>query len=161
MVSPRSCPDHGQPVAGRSLKSLTLSWVAVGTPVASAQGMTPGRTILLVESDTRCGRALALLLRRNGHRVRFVRTARAAAAAAEREAFDLAVVDLLLPGGGHDLGRRLSRRVPRLYLSVGARLLPEEIVEMALGFPVLRKATVPKLVGARANDAGRSGKSKV
>ena len=81
-------------------------------------------------------------------------------AAAERQAYDLAVVDLLLPGGGHDLGRRLSRRVPRLYLSVGARLLPEEIVEMALGFPVLRKASVPELVGAEAEGGGRSRRSK-
>jgi hypothetical protein len=119
-----------------------------------------GHTILLVESDARCGLALARLLRRRGHRVRLVRTARAAAAAVEREAFDLAVVDLLLPGGGHDLGRRLSRRVPRLYLSVGARLLPEEIVELALGFPVLRKVSVPELVGGRTNGTGRSGRSK-
>ncbi len=117
--------------------------------VALPAGMTPPRTVLLVESDVRCGQALARLLRRNGHRVRLVRTARAAAAAVEREAFDLAVVDLVLPGGGVDLGRTLSRRVPRLYLSVGPRLLPEEIVEMALGFPVLRKASVPDFVGGR------------
>jgi CheY-like chemotaxis protein len=107
----------------------------------------PARAILLVESDTECGRALARLLRRNGHRVRLTRTARAARAAADRETFDLAVVDLLVPGGGVDLGRTLSRHVPRLYLSIGARMLPEEIVEMALGFPVLRKAAVPDLVG--------------
>lgn len=107
----------------------------------------PSRAILLVESDTECGRALARLLRRNGHRVRLARTARAACSAAEREAFDMAVVDLLVPGGGVDLGRTLSRHVPRLYLSIGARMLPEEIVEMALGFPVLRKAAVPELVG--------------
>jgi hypothetical protein len=79
--------------------------------------------------------------------VRLTRTARAALAAAERETFDMAVVDLLVPGGGVDLGRTLSRHVPRLYLSIGARMLPEEIVEMALGFPVLRKAAVPELLG--------------
>jgi CheY-like chemotaxis protein len=122
--------------------------------------MTAPRKVLLVESDTQCGRALAQLLRRNGHRVRLVRTARAAVAAAEREAYDLAVVDLLLPGGGHDLGRRLSRRVPSLYLSVGARLLPEEIIEMALGFPVLRKVSVPELVGAGTEGKGTSRRSK-
>ena len=65
----------------------------------------PSRAILLVESDTECGRALARLLRRNGHHVRLTRTARAALAAAERETFDMAVVDLLVPGGGVDLGR--------------------------------------------------------
>ncbi len=129
-------------------------------PVALPNGMTPAQAVLLVESDAPCGRALAQLLRRNGHRVRLVRTARAAGAAVRRETFDLAVVDLLLPGGGADLGRRLSRCVPRLYLSVGARLLPQEIVEMALGFPVLRKASVPGLVGARVNRAGGGAGSK-
>ena len=110
--------------------------------------MTLTRSILLVESDTRCGQALARVLRRNGHRVRLARTAKAAAAAAEKEPFDLAIVDLLIPGGGADLGRRLSDRIPRLYLSIGAHLLPEEIIEVALGFPVLRKAAVPALLGA-------------
>ena len=119
----------------------------------------PSRAILLVESDAECGRALARLLRRNGHRVRLARTARAACAAAERETFDMAVVDLLVPGGGVDLGRALSRRVPRLYLSIGARMLPEEIVEMALGFPVLRKAAVPDLVG-RGRPASREARPR-
>ena len=140
--------------AARSRKSLTVNRVAGGMPVAASGGMIPARVVLLVEPDAQCGRALARLLRRNGHRVRLVRTARAAAAAVQREDFDLAVVDLLLAGGGADLGRRLSRRVPRLYLTVGARLLPEEMVEVALGFPVLRKAAVPDLVRARFNGTG-------
>jgi DNA-binding response OmpR family regulator len=112
--------------------------------------MTPVHALLLVESDAECGKALARLLRRRGHRVRLVRSARAAAAAAAREDFDLAVVDVLVRGGGVELARRLSRRVSRVYLSVGARLLPSEIVELALGFPVLRKAAVPALVGRPA-----------
>jgi len=111
--------------------------------------MTAVRVVLLVESDPPCARALARLLRRRGHRVRVAGSARAALHAAGRESFDLAVVDLLLPGGGVEVARRLSKRVPRLYLSVGARLLPGEIVEMALGFPVLRKAKVPGLVSSR------------
>jgi DNA-binding response OmpR family regulator len=112
--------------------------------------MTPVQALLLVESDAECGKALARLLRRRGHRVRLVRSARAAAAAAAREDFDLAVVDVLVRGGGVELARRLSRRVSRVYLSVGARLLPSEIVELALGFPVLRKAAVAALVGRPA-----------
>ncbi|MCG6926334.1 MAG: hypothetical protein LJF30_13615 [Acidobacteria bacterium] len=116
--------------------------------------MTGPHAILLVESDAECGRTLARLLRRNGHRVRLVRTARAASAWAAREAFDLAVVDVLVPGGGVDLGRELARRVPRLYLSVGAPLLPEEILEAALGFPVVRKATLPDAVGSYGNGNG-------
>jgi DNA-binding NtrC family response regulator len=111
--------------------------------------MTTCRSILLVEPDTRCGQALARLLRRNGHRVCLARTARSAVAAVARQTFDLAVVDLLVPGGGVDLGRRLSRQIPRLYLAIGAHLLPEEIIEAALGFPVLRKAAVPQVLGGK------------
>ncbi len=125
--------------------------------------MTAVRVVLLVESDRPCALALARLLRRRGHRVRVAGSARAALQAAGRESFDLAVVDLLLPGGGVDLARRLSKKVPRLYLSVGARLLPGEIIEMALGFPVLRKAKVPELVrargGRRAAAASKAGSS--
>jgi CheY-like chemotaxis protein len=117
--------------------------------------MTASHSILLVESDAHCGQALARLLRRNGHRVRLARSARAAVTAADKESFDLAIVDLLVPGGGADLGRRLSRQVPRLYLSIGAHLLPEEIIEVALGFPVLRKSAVPGLLGASGNGNGQ------
>jgi DNA-binding response OmpR family regulator len=108
--------------------------------------MTPARAILLVESDKGCGEALARLVRRAGDRVRLVRTPGAALAAARREDFDLAVVDLFVRGGGVDLARRLSRRVGRVYLSVGARLLADELVEAAIGFPVLRKRDLPNLV---------------
>ena len=102
--------------------------------------------VLLVESDARCGQALARLARRSGDRVRLVRTPGAAMAAAQRESFDLAVVDLFVKGGGVVLARRLTRRVPRVYLSVGARLLTDELVEAAIGFPVLRKAELPGLL---------------
>jgi DNA-binding response OmpR family regulator len=118
--------------------------------------MRPARAILLVEPDAGYGRTLARLMRRNGDRVRLVRTAAAALAAAGRESFDLAVVDLLLRGGGVDLARRLARRVPRLYLTVGARLLTDELVEAATGFPVLRKAALPALVEGRPSVRGRA-----
>jgi DNA-binding response OmpR family regulator len=106
----------------------------------------PARAILLVESDAGCGQALARLVRRSGDRVRLVRTPGAAVAAAQRESYDLAVVDLLVKGGGVGLARRLTRRVPRVYLSVGARLLTDELLEAAIGFPVLRKRDLPGLV---------------
>ena len=109
--------------------------------------MRPARAILLVESDASCGGALARLIRRGGDRVRLVRTTRAALGAVQREPYDLAVVDLLVKGGGVDLARRLTSRVPRVYLSVGARLLADELIEAALGFPVLRKGDVPKRLG--------------
>ena len=117
--------------------------------------MRPARAILLVESDASCGGALARLIRRGGDRVRLVRTTRAALGAVQREPYDLAVVDLLVKGGGLDLARRLTSRVPRIYLSVGARLFGDELIEAALGFPVLRKGDVPKRLGqVRAREGG-------
>ena len=73
--------------------------------------------ILLVESDASCGGALARLMRRGGDRVRLVRTIRAALGAVQREPYDLAVVDLLVKGGGVDLARRLT---PRVHTSAAA-----------------------------------------
>ena len=114
--------------------------------------------VLLVESDARCGQALARLVRRRGDHVRLVRTPGAAVAAAQRESFDLAVVDLLVKGGGVVLARRLTRRVPRVYLSVGARLLGDELLEAAIGFPVLRKRDIPEVAGPAGN--GRRAKAR-
>jgi hypothetical protein len=106
----------------------------------------PARAILLVESDAGCGQALARLVRRGGDRVRLVRTPGAALAAAQRESFDVAVVDLFVKGGGVDLARRHTPPLKRVYLSVGPRLLTEELLEAAIGFPVLHKRDLPRLV---------------
>lgn len=95
-----------------------------------------------MEPDAACGRALAEVLRRGGDRVRVVRTGSQAMRAAKRRTYDLAMVDLLVRGGGVELAWKLAQRVPRLYLTVGARLLGDEILEAALGFPVLHKARV-------------------
>lgn len=108
--------------------------------------MQPSRSILLVESDEGCGRSLAVVLRRQGDRVHVARTRAQALQAARRRPYDLAVVDLFLRGGGAELARDLARSVPRLYLSFGARLEEGEILEAALGFPVLRKAALPGLL---------------
>jgi hypothetical protein len=107
----------------------------------------PARAILLVESDAECGQALARLVRRSGDRVRLVRTPGAAVAAVQRESYDVAVVDLFVKGGGVDLARRLTCRVPRVYLSVGPKLLTDELLETAVGFPVLRKRQLSHLGG--------------
>ncbi len=112
--------------------------------------MRPARAILLVESDAGCGQALARLVRRGGDRVRLVRTPGAAVAAAQRESYDLAVVDRFGKGGGVGLARRLTRRVPRVYLSVGARMLTDEILEAVVGFPVMRKSELPGLCTDRS-----------
>ena len=125
---------------------LSIQRAAGGTGVAFLRGVRPARAILLVESDAGCGQALARLVRRSGDRVRLVRTPGAAVAAAQRESFDLAVVDLFVKGGGVDLARRLTPHLKHVYLSVGPKLLTDEVLEAAIGFPVLRKRDLATLV---------------
>jgi DNA-binding NarL/FixJ family response regulator len=79
------------------------------------------------------------------------RTRAQALQAARRRPYDLAVVDLFLRGGGAELARDLARSVPQLYLSFGARMQQNEILEAALGFPVCRKASLPGLLRSRAS----------
>src|SRR5262245_17850634 len=113
------------------------------------------RAILLVASEP-WGQTLAEpWRRRQGGRGHGVRTRGPALAASRRHHFDVAVVDLLIRGGGFELARQLSRRVGCLYLSVGARLVGQEILELALGFPVVRKADVLK-IGGRSGPRGPS-----
>jgi len=119
--------------------------------------MDLGRDILLVDGDTGCGAALAVVLRRQGNRVRLVHTRSQALQASRRRAYDVAIVDLFLGGGGTELARVLSRRVPHLVLSLGARLSRQELIEAALGFPVLYKAALPALL--RGPDASSNGRA--
>jgi CheY-like chemotaxis protein len=114
--------------------------------------------VLLVDSDMPCGRALATVLRRQGHRVHVVRSRAGAVAAVRRLDFDLAVVDLFVEGGGVELARELARRVPRLVLTLGMGMRQEEVLEAAFGFPVHRKAALP-VVLAQPVVKGRGGAS--
>jgi DNA-binding response OmpR family regulator len=108
--------------------------------------MRTGLSVLVVDGDADYGRALAVVLRRTGDRVRVARTRSQALQAVRHGRFDLAVVDLFLGGGGVELARELARHVPRLMLSLAARLERGEILEAALGFPVHRKATLVRLL---------------
>jgi CheY-like chemotaxis protein len=107
-------------------------------------------SVLLVDRDLTCGRTLAVVLRRQGHRVLVVRTRTKALAAALRQSFDLAVVDLFIDGGGAELARDLVRYVPRLVLTLGMGLKHEEVLEAALGFPVHRKGLLPSVLADAA-----------
>ncbi len=111
--------------------------------------MDSGQNILLVDGDTAYGTALAVVLRQQGNHVHVAHTRSQALQASRRGAFDVAVVDLFVRGGGAELARVLSRRVPRLVLSLGARLSRRELLEAALGFPVLRKTDLPGLLRGR------------
>jgi CheY-like chemotaxis protein len=107
-------------------------------------------SILLVDGDRDYGLTLALVLRRQGHRVRVVQTRSEALLASRRRRYGLAIVDLFLGGGGAELARVLSRRVPRLVLSLAPRMGRREVLEAVLGYPVLRKASLPSLLKGRA-----------
>jgi CheY-like chemotaxis protein len=123
--------------------------------------MTPPRAVLLVDADRTFARALAVLLRREGNSVAVASTRRQALQAARRRPYDLAIVDVLIEGGGPDLARSLAPRVGRLVLVVGARLGPDEVLEAALGFPVRRKSDVVALLrgpGASSNGRGSGAK---
>jgi PAS domain S-box-containing protein len=76
--------------------------------------------LLLVEDHADTARALSLLLSRAGYAVITASDVEGAAAAAEREPFDLLISDLGLPdGNGHDVIRRVRahRIVPAIAMS--------------------------------------------
>lgn len=129
-----------------ALKSCGISVVTTVCALLRTPSMSTGLAVLVVDADADYGRALAVVLRRAGGRVRVVRTRAQALQAARHGRFDLAVVDLFLGGGGVELARELARHVPRLMLSLAARLERGEILEAALGFPVHRKAALARLL---------------
>jgi CheY-like chemotaxis protein len=123
--------------------------------------MTNVRSILLVDSDSAYGGALAAVLRRQGLDVHLASSAGLALRAARRRSYDLAIVDLMVPGGGAELARKLARRIPRLLLSLGAQLERDEIIEAALGFPLCRKAALPaRLRAPGVSSNGRASAAK-
>ncbi|WP_363798057.1 ATP-binding protein [Lysobacter firmicutimachus] len=78
------------------------------TPVAAADAAVGPRALLLVEDDATVAEVIAGLLRAQGHRVSHVPNGLAALAEATIARFDMALLDLDLPGiNGLDLARQL------------------------------------------------------
>jgi len=76
--------------------------------------------ILRVEDDRTIAVGLVYALEQEGYAVRHVPDAAQGKAAAEREAFDLAILDLMLPdGSGYDICRTLREQedTPVLFLT--------------------------------------------
>lgn len=111
--------------------------------------MSP-RAILLVEADAVSGRTLARVLRRTGARVKVAQTRSQALLAVRRTTYDVAVVDMFVPGGGPELAQELEQWAPSVVLSLGVGLDEEQALEAAHGFPVHRKEALAVLLRAGA-----------
>ena len=120
--------------------------------------MRSRRTILLVEDDPGYAQALSLVLRQQGDLVEVVQNRAQALAGGAARGYDLAVVDLFTRGGGAELARELSRRVPRLVLSHGARAAQGRAAGGGAGLPGLPQGhACPTLLrgrGASSNGTG-------
>jgi signal transduction histidine kinase/CheY-like chemotaxis protein len=100
---------------------------AAPPPIAATVPAPPGaaRRVLLVEDDPLVAEVVAGLLRRDGHRVVHVPHGLAALAELEVAAFDVAVLDLDLPGiDGLRLAALIRARSPLPLLALTARADP-------------------------------------
>ena len=117
--------------------------VPVPAPMASAGPPTRPLCVLLVEDDAALAPVLAALLERGGHRVQHAAHALAALAEWRPGRFDVALLDLDLPGiDGATLARLLRERDPTLPLvALSARADAQACSDAAAaGMPVfLRK----------------------
>ena len=81
--------------------------------------MGPARRLLIIEDDTELREGMRGVLTESGYRVAAHGDGKSALEAVEREMFDLAVVDLLLPDiDGFELVRRLRKLRPRMPLVI-------------------------------------------
>jgi AmiR/NasT family two-component response regulator len=125
----------------------------------------PQRHILVVDDDRLVLAALAEGLRSAGYRVTGVASGEDALGAAGRDAPDLALLDVRMPGmNGIDLGQRLRERfgVPFLYLSAygDKDVVQQAVDEGALGYlvkPLDIQQIVPSIEAAlqRAGEIGK------
>ena len=109
--------------------------------MAVQAGKKPQRHILVVDDDRLVLAALAEGLRGAGYRVTGVASGDEALASAGREAPDLALLDMRMPGmSGIELGRRLREQfgVPFVYLSAYGdnEAVQQAVNEGALGYLV-------------------------
>jgi DNA-binding response OmpR family regulator len=100
-----------------------MTEVTAGTAV-------PRASILVVEDDRRTAEVIALYLRHAGHKVFVEHDGAAAIARSRAEAFDLVVLDRMLPGAeGLDVCRAIRQQGSVPVILVTARTLEEERLE--------------------------------
>jgi CheY-like chemotaxis protein len=134
---------------------VVLPLPAVEAPAAEARAdahATPSRRLLLVEDDGVVAEVVAALLQQQGHQVRHVPHGLAALSELASAAYDLAVLDLDLPGiDGLQLARLLRARGETLpLLALTARADPQAEPEArAAGMDgFLRKPVTGELLAA-------------
>ena len=120
-ISVRSAPGRGASFR----VELPLPSSAAAAPAEAAPVLVvPGRRVLLVEDDPVVATVVQDLLRQQGHAVQHAAHGLAAMAALEADRFDLALLDLDLPGlDGFQLARLLRARgegLPLLALTARA-----------------------------------------
>lgn len=120
-ISVRSEPGRGACFRVELPLPASAPVAAAGSPPVLR---VPGRRVLLVEDDPVVAAVVQDLLRQQGHVVEHAAHGLAAMAALQADAFDLALLDLDLPGlDGFELARLLrkqGRRLPLLALTARA-----------------------------------------
>ena len=91
--------------------------------------------IVLVEDDTSLGYLLKEYLGMKGFQIRWIQDANAVVPILEEEAFDLLILDVMMPGtDGFTLGERIHRQYPELpFIFLTARSLKVDVLK---GFSV-------------------------
>ena len=92
---------------------------ASGAPSTTARTSTPGAQILVVDDSEEVREVLRELLTQHGHTVVTCEDGESGLAELETRRFDLAMVDLKLPGiSGHEVANRLKDRWPDVTVAV-------------------------------------------
>jgi signal transduction histidine kinase/CheY-like chemotaxis protein len=129
----------------------------VSSPATAASFATGGRAVLLAEDDTATRELLAEALSALGHTVEAAADGPAALAAAATRRFDVAVLDVNLPGiDGVTLARRLrERHAPLRIVGCSAEALPAvRDAALAAGFDAF--LVKPVSLAALAQAVGRA-----
>jgi signal transduction histidine kinase/integral membrane sensor domain MASE1 len=101
------------------------------TEAASAPAPGPRKRVLIVDDNVDGAESLAIVLRQHGHDVVTAHDGRTAFARAERDAFDVVLLDIDLPDGldGYEVARRLREdgpRAPRVLIALTGFGQPED-----------------------------------
>ena len=161
-ISVRSELGHGACFRVELPLPASAPVIAAGSPPVL---LVPGRRVLLVEDDPVVAAVVQDLLRQQGHAVEHAAHGLAAMAALQAGDFDLALLDLDLPGlDGFELARLLrkqGRRLPLLALTARADADAERQARAAGMDGFLRKpvtgAMLAEALSAPATQASRPG----